>query len=479
MPAVPLRPAPSVDRSGLDRLCSAVADAVARWDGAAVLRVAVPAEPADALAWLDAQTLGPRLAWSGRDDDESRAAVGAALAVEAHTLDATAAVDAALALLPADARLYGTVRFDTRADAAPEWAPFGSVRFVLPRAELVVTGRSAVLAAHVAPGERLGRVLADLARLVPALVTTPETLPYVERRADRPGKTEWAAAVRWALGAFVPQAGAAAALGKVVLARRADLTFDAPVDPVDLLRRLVPATPRCFHLLVDPGAGAGAFVSATPERLFRLDMLASGERRLTTEAVAGTRPRAADDAADDALLGELLGSEKDRREHAFVRDAIADRLAPLSTRVDVDAQAGAMTLARGRHLRTGITATLAPATTALDVLRALHPTPAVGGTPREAAREAIDRLEPFDRGLYAGAVGWIGRDAAGAEAAEFAVGIRSALVRGRDVSLYSGAGIVAGSDPDAEWAEIEQKLADFARVLGTEPEASPAPRVAV
>ncbi len=477
VPAAPPRPASSADRAGLDRLQAAVVRAAAGWDGAAVLRVSVPAEPADALAWLDAQTLGPRLAWSGRDDDESRAAVGAALTVEAPSLDSAAAVDAALARLPAGCRLYGTVRFDSDADAAPEWRPFGHVRFVLPRAELVVTGRSAVLAAHVAPGERLGRVLADLARLVPAIVTTPATLPYVQRRADRPGRAGWTAAVCWALGAF-----ASGTLGKVVLARRADLTFDAPVDPVDLLRRLVPATPRCFHLLVDPGTsaegGAGAFVSATPERLFRIDTLASGERRLATEAVAGTRPRAADDAADDALLGELLGSEKDRREHAFVRDAIAERLAPLATCVDVDAQAGAMTLARGRHLRTGITATLAPATTALDVLRALHPTPAVGGTPREAAREAIGRLEPFDRGLYAGAVGWIGTDADGAEAAEFAVGIRSALVRGRDVSLYSGAGIVAGSDPDAEWAEIEQKLADFARVLGTEPEASPAPRVA-
>ena len=457
---------PSPTCSSTDRLRAALGAAVASWDGRSVLRVAVPAAPADALAWLAAQTEAPRLAWAGRDAAEQRAGVGSALTVEAPSLDDGAGIEAALALLPADARLYGTVRFDPSLTPAPEWAAFGHVRFVLPRAEFVVRERRAELAVHVAPGERLPAVLAEVARLVPHTDAAPAALPFVQARTNRPGTGGWTRAVRDALAAF-----AAGRLGKVVLARRADLTFDAEVNAVDLLRRLAPAAPRCFHILVDPGDGS-AFVAATPERLFRIETDDSGTRRLTTEAVAGTRPRAADDAADEALLGELMGSDKDRREHAFVRDAIAERLTPLTTSVSIDAEAGAMTLARGRHLRTGITATLTAAATPLDVLRALHPTPAVGGTPREAARVAIAEAEPFDRGLYAGAVGWIGRDAGGREAAEFAVGIRSALVRGRAVSLYSGAGIVAGSEPAAEWAEIEGKLADFARVLGTAPRAA-------
>ncbi len=446
-----------------DRLRDALGAAVAAWDGRAVLRVEVSAEPTDALAWLAAQAEAPRMAWGGRDDAEQRAGVGAALTVDAASLDDVGAIEDAVTLLPPGARLYGTVRFDAAAPVAPEWAAFGRVRFVLPRAELVVRERRATLAVHAAPGERLADVLAAVGRLVLHTDIAPHALPFAETRKNLPARAGWTRAVRDALAAF-----AAGRLEKVVLARRADLTFDAPVDAVDLLRRLVPAAPRCFHVLVDPGHGS-VFVAATPERLFRLDTGAEGARRLSTEAVAGTRPRAADDAADDALLGELMGSDKDHREHAFVRDAIAERLAPLTTSVTVDAQAGAMTLARGRHIRTGIAATLTETATPLDVLRALHPTPAVGGTPREAARLAIAEAEPFDRGLYAGAVGWIGRDAEGHEAAEFAVGIRSALVRGANVSLYSGAGIVAGSEPDAEWAEIEGKLADFARVLGTAP----------
>ncbi len=446
-----------------DRLRAALGTAFAAWDGRSVLRVEVAAEPADALAWLAVQAETPRMAWGGRDDAEQRAGVGAALMVEAASLDDVAAIENAITRLPPGARFYGTVRFDAAAAVAPEWAAFGRVRFVLPRAELVVRERRAILAVHAAPGERLADVLAAVGRLVLHTDKAPHGLPFAETRKNLPARAGWTRAVRDALAAF-----AAGRLEKVVLARRADLTFDAPVDAVDLLRRLVPAAPRCFHVLIDPGHGA-AFVAATPERLFRLETDAEGVRRLSTEAVAGTRPRAADDAADDALLGELMGSDKDRREHAFVRDAIAERLAPLTTSVTVDAQAGAMTLARGRHIRTGIAAKLTATATPLDVLRALHPTPAVGGTPREAARRAIAAAEPFDRGLYAGAVGWIGRDAEGREAAEFAVGIRSALVRGARVSLYSGAGIVAGSEPDAEWAEIEGKLADFARVLGTAP----------
>ena len=97
-------------------------------------------------------------------------------------------------------------------------------------------------------------------------------------------------------------------------------------------------------------------------------------------------------------------------------------------------------------------------------LPVLHPTPAVGGYPRGEALGEIRQLEPFDRGWYAGPVGWIG-----AEASEFAVGLRSGLVRGRTLALFSGAGIVAGSVPDEEWTEIEQKIGDFTRMFGLEP----------
>src|SRR5690606_17933520 len=151
----------------------------------------------------------------------------------------------------------------------------------------------------------------------------------------------------------------------------------------------------------------------------------------------------------------------DRREHGFVRDAVQAALDPLTESLATDGETSALTLARGRHLYAGLRGRLRDGVSIFDVLAALHPTPAVGGTPRGAAVAAIAEREPFDRGLYAGPVGWIGRDAA-----ELAVGIRSGLVRGDGLDLFSGAGLVEGSDPAAEWAEYEHKIGDFALVLG-------------
>ena len=326
---------------------------------------------------------------------------------------------------------------------------------MLPRIEYRSDGRAAWLAVHLVPGETAATARRALAALRPADDRPAGALPLPFMRRDDPDRADWGRMLRWAFGAF--ESGA---LDKVVLARRARFLFETGVDAFDLTERLEAATPRCYHALVAPRADL-AFLTATPERLIRLD-----GRTLRTEAVAGTRPRSEADADDDRLRDELLASEKDQREHGYVRRAVEAALAPLARSVDVDEVASAMTLARGRHLRTGIEATLRDGVGVLDVLRALHPTPAVGGTPTPGALDAIDRLEPFDRGLYAGPVGWVGLDDDGREAADLAVGIRSGLVDGRSLSLYSGAGIVDGSDPDAEWAEIEHKIGDFARVLG-------------
>jgi menaquinone-specific isochorismate synthase len=203
-----------------------------------------------------------------------------------------------------------------------------------------------------------------------------------------------------------------------------------------------------------------AFVSATPERLFRRE-----GRAVESEAVAGTRPRGASEADDAELRDELLNSEKDKAEHGHVRVGIGEALGPLCDELEIEDGVSEMKLARRRHLVSRVRGTLREGVTDAEVLRALHPTPAVGGYPRAEALEEIRALEPFDRGWYAGPVGWIG-----AGASEFAVGIRSGLVHGDRVALFSGAGIVAGSSPEGEWAEIEQKIGDFTRMFGLDPE---------
>ena len=212
--------------------------------------------------------------------------------------------------------------------------------------------------------------------------------------------------------------------------------------------------PSTYLFCFQPKPGV-AFIGISPERLYKRQ-----DRYIRTEAVAGTCLATGDEHEDAARAAELLSSEKDLREHRHVVDAIGNELTTRCHAVHVQPEVSVMRLARYQHLCTAIEGILDHFHTDAELLRALHPTPAVGGVPRDAALDWIARTEPFDRGWYAGPVGWVGSDSA-----EFAVAIRSALVTGNTVHVYTGAGIVDGSTPESEWAELESKLAPYASVL--------------
>ncbi|HET7480157.1 MAG TPA: isochorismate synthase [Rubrobacteraceae bacterium] len=433
--------------------------------GERVLRLEVPAGDLDPLRWLGAQTMRPRSFWSGREDEISVAAVGVADVVEGERpADVDELTDRLALLSPeaANARYYGGLSFDAGSEVSEEWQVFGARRFVLPRFELRRRDGVSTLACNlVLPRdlEKAGDLLYEIENLPLKGPRLAGSLPAPVSRADSPDREGWRENIESALAAF-----AAGRMDKVVLARRAEFAFEEDVDAVALVASLREATPGCFHFLVEPEGGA-AFVGASPERLFRRE-----GRGITSEAVAGTRPRGASVADDDELRDELLRSVKDQAEHSYVRISIEETLGPLCAELEIEDHPSEMKLARGRHLVSKIRGTLREGVTDAEVLAKLHPTPAVGGYPKNVALEEIRKLEPFDRGWYAGAIGWIGADGA-----EFAVGIRSGLVRGSRVSLYSGAGAVAGSTPEGEWAEIEQKIGDFTRVFGLDPEEHAAP----
>ena len=195
-------------------------------------------------------------------------------------------------------------------------------------------------------------------------------------------------------------------------------------------------------------------MGTTPERLFKLE-----GRDITSEVIAGTRPRSENVETDRAYSEALLHSEKDQREHDIVRKAMRQKLHLLCDHLEIQDDAELLLLERKQHLISRISGRLAKGKNGADLLTSLHPTPAVGGYPRENALREIRRLEPFSRGWYASPVGWVSENAC-----EFAVAIRSGLVQDSKVSVYSGAGIVAGSDPREEWQEIENKISDFVKV---------------
>jgi menaquinone-specific isochorismate synthase len=184
---------------------------------------------------------------------------------------------------------------------------------------------------------------------------------------------------------------------------------------------------------------------------------------LETEALAGSIRRGAGASEDAALATTLLRSEKDRREHELVVAAISGRLAQLGLQPEFEAQPGLRRLANVQHLHTPVRAALPENVRLLAALAALHPTPAVGGAPLAAAVAGIRGLEGFPRGLYAGALGWVNARGGG----EFFVGLRSALVDGATARVYAGAGIVAGSMPEKEFAETELKFKAMLEALRT------------
>ena len=431
-----------------------VADQVER-----IVRLTVPAGRIDPFRWLSEQEMFPKVYWSGREDRAGVAAVGVADLREAGVSEGAGSLSKLLAALPdsgvSGARYYGGARFDPLGKPDEEWAAFSAYRFVLPRFELHAGETETTLVCNlVLPKDTAyaSKIVQDIEDLSFPEGTSRSLLPTPVLREDSPDLKGWRENVERALGAF-----SEGRLGKVVLARRAEFGFDRDLDPTLLLESLKAATPDCFHFYAEPEDGT-AFLGASPERLFRRE-----GRLVESEAVAGTRPRGASSADDEGLRDDLLHSAKDRVEHTYVSKGIREALGPLCEELEIEDNVSEMKLARGMHLRSKVRGTLRDGVTDAGLLDAMHPTPAVGGYPRGEALERISALEPFDRGWYAGTVGWIGSDAS-----DFAVGIRSGLVRGKTLALFSGAGIVAGSVPDEEWAEIEQKIGDFTGMFGLE-----------
>ncbi len=239
---------------------------------------------------------------------------------------------------------------------------------------------------------------------------------------------------------------------KIVLAQALDWASAEPFQPLVSLGRLRLRYPDCHAFSLSHG-DQKTFIGASPERLLSL-----AQGRLLTDALAGSAPRGATSQEDDSLAQGLLHNPKERGEHDLVVDFLARQLQGVGLHPQYRQRPGVLRLSNIQHLHTPLRAAVPRQIHPLHIVEALHPTPAVAGVPTQAACDQIRRFEDFDRGLYAAPLGWVGANGD----SEFIVGIRSALIANTWARIYAGAGIVAGSDPDREWGEIQLKL----RALG-------------
>ena len=356
--------------------------------------------------------------------------------------------------------LLGGFSFDPQRIGSGQWCGFPSARLILPRFLLTVSGEEHYLTlnATVRPdGDPATEARAMSGDLDALLARTRLVVPGRDHEGDiavveaRPA-AEWKQVVADASASIRRREAE-----KIVLAREVHLESEAPFEISVVLDRLMTTYPTCYVFAF--AQGDRTFVGATPERLVQLEQ---GE--LKAACLAGSERRGAT-AEEDRALGEaLLASRKDREEHAIVVRALRDGLAVLCDQLIAPDEPELLSVSNVHHLYTPIAGRLRAGVCILDAVERLHPTPAVGGFPRETALQFIREHEGMDRGWYAAPIGWVGQDGGG----EFAVALRSALVDGSTASLFAGCGVMGDSIPEREYAESWLKFRPMLSALGGE-----------
>ena len=422
-------------------------------------------EPPDALAAFADFGGGERFFFERPADGFALASRGAAAVVEGEgagrfTTAASGAAQLFERLHLADGGLdeapplVGGFAFADAA-AGDAWRGYPGGRLVLPElAILQRAGRACCVvarpvSAHDDPTAVAAALEAELDAsralgaepLLAACDDEDERAPEFRAVAERP-LADYRARVAAALDAI-----AGGELEKVVVARAVRLARRGGLDPVGLLSALRRSHPTCTSFAV--ARDDALFLGASPERLVRLV-----GRRVETAAVAGSAPRGKNPAEDARLARELRESKKEQAEHEVVVRALRDGLLPHCEELSIPEAPRMLALEGIQHLETPIHATLREGRSVLDLVGALHPTPAVAGAPRDAALRWLADGEQLDRGWYAGPIGFVTPDGGG----EFVVALRSALLRGDEARLFAGAGIVDGSRPAAELRETRLKL---------------------
>ncbi len=256
-----------------------------------------------------------------------------------------------------------------------------------------------------------------------------------------PNKEAWIRGVEKALIAIQQKK-----LDKVVLARCVTLELDQSPDPFAVAAALQKKAQNAYLFCLQ--TPEKAFLGASPERLF-----ARNDREIESEALAGTRKRGLTPGEDEQLKKQLLSSPKELLEFFFVQNYLKETLDPLAANPVVFSPLRIHSTQNVHHLYSACRGALRPGVSDSLLLDRIHPTPALCGAPKAEALRLLREIEPFNRGLYGGVIGW-----STPSASEYAVAIRSCLIEGKTVRLYSGTGIVEGSDPEQEWEELDQKL---------------------
>jgi menaquinone-specific isochorismate synthase len=392
----------------------------------------------DLMGWLKSTVFYPKVFWKDREEQITRAAVG--------NLFSFPCIPRFSGILPFELRLYGGIRFseNTHCDDLT-WRGFPKTCFWLPRIELSQIDETTE-AIFYSFDKESEEIEIKPSSLYPDRGIHPSKTFALIDRLERPTFNLWKDNIHTALNLI-----SKGELHKIVFARKTTLQFSKPPCIWSCLNHLMHQAKQAtlFAFQLSPSL---CFLGATPEKLFKRD-----GPSLSTEVLAGTRPRGITSDEELQWEQELLNSVKDCHEFHIVKDILQTLISPLSKELKWEGRDRILKTGHVQHLYNRLNVLLQNDVLDKELIDALHPTPALGGFPREKALTLIRQMEPFDRGWYGGPIGVISP-----KGANLHVAIRSALIRECALHLFAGAGIVQGSTAEQEWEELEQKIRPFA-----------------
>jgi len=418
------------------------------------IRLEFMTETIDPLLWLKGQPEKEKVYFEPRGRGEPVvAATGCAYRVESAENDTLPTCFNELSKnLVEGQRFYGGVSFYKVFPLEKEWESFGPFNFILPRFEYVLREKKGFFAVNLAASElseeKKVSVISDIENINFEVQGKYDNSGKSKIVKCKPEKQEWIDRVSLYLEKIN-----SGEIQKIVPARRVELMNKGNADPFGVVYELKKTGDYTANFLFTFN-GKDYFLGSTPERLFHRD----GEL-ITTESVAGTISRGKGSDEDRSNGDILMNSKKEILEHDFVTNEIVNKIDPICELVAISERV-LLKLANLQHLYRRISGKLKKETSDGDILDKMFPTPAVSGLPREKCVKILSDMEPFCRGWYAGVVGFAGKNVS-----DYYVGIRSVLMNSKKIYIYSGAGIVEGSDPEKEWEEIDLKIKKYKKIL--------------
>ncbi len=431
------------------------------------LEIKDPVSDFDPINWLLRQDEPVKTYWSNRNKNFCTAGIGYADILSSNLKeysnknyfikDIFGIIKSRISNTNKPVKYFGCLAFDENDRTDPLWESFGKAYFLVPKVEIYSLNKKNFIAYNIFYNPSMDKskkvIFAEIQQFVEnikPLSGQPEDIKvkFIQRK-DNPQKENWLKNLNLVMSVFDFEQ-----ISKIVLSRKTIFKLKEKISPVLLLMLLKKINIETYDFCFQNKEGNG-FFGCTPELLY-----SKLNNKIYSEALAGTIIRGKNSKEEKEFGEDLLKSKKDSDEYGFVFDYIKKELGNLCKSVKVINKKEILKLSYVQHILSSFEGNLKSDSDDFKILSSIHPTPAVSGYPKKNIRNLIKRYETFYRGFYAGPVGWIGKNDS-----EFVVGIRSGIINNNYLSVFSGAGIVKKSSPEAEWNEIENKISPLLKIL--------------